>query len=80
MLGQYDPNSHPVTSRLQSKANTKDSYTTSNTGMTETEVRNLVKSMMVSEQSQPVSQTISFKPQENQSNQITLSQDDFKKL
>jgi len=45
--------------------------------MTETDVRNLVKSMMLSEQSQPVSQTISSKPQENQ---ITLSQNDFKKI
>ena len=45
--------------------------------MTENEVRNLVTSMMLSEQSQPISQTISSKPQENQ---ITLSQDDFKKI
>ncbi|CAG8550791.1 5322_t:CDS:2 [Paraglomus brasilianum] len=77
MLGQYDPNSHPVTSHSRSKANTKDPYITNNTGMTETEVRNLVKSMMLSEQSQPVSQTISSKPQEIQ---ITLSQDEFKKI
>ncbi|CAG8635416.1 1572_t:CDS:2 [Paraglomus brasilianum] len=55
MLGQYDPNSHPVTSHSRSTANTKDSYITSNTGITETEVRNLVKSMMLSEQSQPIS-------------------------
>ncbi|CAG8634663.1 8186_t:CDS:2 [Paraglomus brasilianum] len=77
MMGQYNPESHPVISRLQSKDNAKDSYITSNTDMTETEVRNLVKSMMLSEQSQPVSQTISSKPQENQ---ITLSQNDFKKI
>ena len=36
--------------------------------------------MMISEQSQPTPQTISSKPQKNQSNQITLSQDDFKKI
>src|SRR6185312_1958000 len=59
-----------------SKGHGKNNYS-SNTSMTETEVRNLVKSMMLSEQSQPISQTISSKPQENQ---ITLSQDDFKKI
>ncbi|CAG8532416.1 8735_t:CDS:2, partial [Funneliformis caledonium] len=61
------------------KGHEKNNYS-SNMGMTENEVRNLVKSMMISEQSQSVSQTISSKPQRNQSNQITLSQDDFKKI
>ncbi|CAG8558868.1 9408_t:CDS:2 [Acaulospora morrowiae] len=58
-----------------SKSREKDYYS-SDTGMTEANVRNLVKSIM-SEQSQPVSQTISSKSQDNQ---ITLSQDDFKKI
>ena len=55
MLGQYDPNSHPVISRLQSTANTKDPYITSNTGMTKDEMENFVKSIMASSQSQPIS-------------------------
>ncbi|CAJ0896018.1 5362_t:CDS:2, partial [Entrophospora sp. SA101] len=54
MLGQYNPESHPIISRSQSKANTKDSYITGNTGMTK-EIENLVKSIMASSQSQPVS-------------------------
>ena len=45
--------------------------------MTKEEIENLVKNIIASSQSQPVSQTISSKPQENQ---ITLSQDDFKKI
>ena len=55
MLGQYDPNSHPVTSCSQSTANTKDPYITSNTGMTKEEIDNLVKGIMASSQSQPIS-------------------------
>ncbi|CAG8671732.1 4039_t:CDS:2, partial [Paraglomus brasilianum] len=45
-----------------------------NTGLTETEVKNLIKSMI------PATQSTASKPQEEQSNQITLSQNDFKKL
>src|SRR5205807_1005729 len=55
MLGQYDPNSHPVTSRSRFTANTKDSYITSNTGMTKDEMENFVKSIIASTQSQPIS-------------------------
>src|SRR5439155_17509372 len=54
----------------------KDNYS-NNTGMTKEEIENLVKDIMASSQSQPVSQTISSKSQENQ---ITLSQDEFKKI
>ncbi|CAG8625032.1 18370_t:CDS:2 [Acaulospora morrowiae] len=45
-----------------------------NMGLTETEVKNLIKSMM------PATQSTASKPQEEQSNQITLSQNDFKKI
>jgi len=54
MLGQYDPNSHPVTSHSRSTTNTKDSYS-SNTGVSRNEMENYVKSLMASTQSQPIS-------------------------
>jgi hypothetical protein len=56
-----------------SKGRGKDNYS-GNTGMTETQVKNLIKSVIESTQS------TSSKPQEEQSNQITLSQNDFKKI
>src|SRR6185312_11151300 len=62
--------------KSSTKSHGKDNYS-SNTGMTKDEIENFVKSIMASTQSQPVSQTISSKPQENQ---ITLSQDEFKKI
>ncbi|CAJ0642838.1 4872_t:CDS:2 [Entrophospora sp. SA101] len=54
MLGKYNPESHPVISRSQSKANTKDNYS-SNMGMSRDETESFVKSIIASSQSQPVS-------------------------
>ncbi|CAH1770515.1 7715_t:CDS:1, partial [Entrophospora sp. SA101] len=54
MLGKYNPESHPVISHSQSKANTKDNYS-SNMGMSRDETESFVKSIIASSQSQPVS-------------------------
>ncbi|CAJ0651605.1 2446_t:CDS:2 [Entrophospora sp. SA101] len=62
-----------------SKGHGKNNYS-SNMGMSRDEMESFVKSIIASSQSQPVLQTTSSKSQENQSNQITLSQDDFKKI
>jgi len=65
--------------KQQSKSHENDNYS-SNTGMSRDEMKSFVKSIIALSQSQPVSQTTSSKSQENQSNLITLSQDDFKKI
>src|SRR6266487_5223585 len=62
--------------KSSTKSRSKDNYS-NNTGITKEKIENLVKDIMASSQSQPVSQTISSKSQENQ---ITLSQDEFKKI
>ncbi|CAG8624778.1 13677_t:CDS:2 [Acaulospora morrowiae] len=56
---------HSNSDVVASKGHGKNNYS-NNTDMTKEEIENLIKGIMASSLSQPVSQTISFKPQENQ--------------
>ncbi|CAG8538473.1 11233_t:CDS:2 [Acaulospora morrowiae] len=67
---------HSNSDSVASKGHGKNNYS-NNTGMTKEKIENPIKGIMASSLSQPISQTISSKSQENQ---ITLSQNNFKKI